>query len=154
MTPPYPTQIPPRWGFLAHHRPTAGYLRIVINFHSTGLTYLLLELFMNCVQSILDGDAFEIPRSNFESQREMQVNLLDGRVCEKLLQSFLVLQGCRGSVELPIRRFSYGSVMLKVTDSTRCGLEDGRYQLIFCVSFAICNSFPSFSSPVVNLLSK
>lgn len=102
MIPLYPIQIPPRWGFLAHHRPTAGYLRTVINFHSTGLIYLLLELFMYGVQSIFDGDAFEIPRSDFESQREMQVNLFDRRVCEKLLQSLLVLQGCRGSVELPI----------------------------------------------------
>lgn len=42
-------------------------------------TCLLLELLMNSIQRILDGDALQIASRDLESEREMQVDALDGR---------------------------------------------------------------------------
>ena len=58
-------------------------------------THFLLVLFVDGVQCILDCDALEVPRSDFETEGEMQVNLLDWWSGEKLLQRFLFVQRCR-----------------------------------------------------------
>lgn len=63
--------------------------------------YLLLELLVNGIQGVLDRHSFHVPCSDFESKREMKVNLLDRRSGKILLQHFLLVQCCRRGVELP-----------------------------------------------------
>ena len=66
------------------------------------LTYLLLELFVYCIQSILDGYTLQIPSSDFEAQREVQINLLHRRIREKLLERVFLIKCCRRSIKLPV----------------------------------------------------
>ena len=55
-------------------------------------SYLLLELFVDGIQSVLDGYTLQVPRRNLQAQREVQVDLLDRRCGEELLQYFFVIQ--------------------------------------------------------------
>lgn len=63
--------------------------------------YLLFELLMNGIQSILDGHSFHVPCSDFKSKRKMKVNLLDRRCGKVLLQHILLIQCCWRGVQLP-----------------------------------------------------
>lgn len=56
---------------------------------------------MDCVQSILDRDPFEVPGRDFKPQWKMQIDLLDWRRSEELLQYFLVVKCSRGGIQLP-----------------------------------------------------
>jgi hypothetical protein len=58
---------------------------------ATAATHPFLELLVDGIQCVLDGDALEIPRCYLQPQREVQVNLLDGWCCEQLLEDLLVL---------------------------------------------------------------
>ena len=53
---------------------------------------LFLELFMDCVQCILDRHSFQVSCSDFEPQRKVQVNLLDRRFGKVLLEYVFVFQ--------------------------------------------------------------
>lgn len=64
-------------------------------------TYLLLELFVDSIQSVFDGYALQVSRCNLEAQWEVQVDLLDRWCGEEFLQCFLVIQCCRRRVQLP-----------------------------------------------------
>lgn len=64
-------------------------------------TYLFLELFVDSIQSVLDGYPLQVSRCNLEAQWEVQVDLLDWRCGEELLQCFLVIQCCRRRVQFP-----------------------------------------------------
>ena len=55
-----------------------------------GQTYLLLELLVDGITSILDGDAFHVAGSNLKAKWEMKVDPFDGWRGEHLLQDFLV----------------------------------------------------------------
>ena len=48
--------------------------------------YLFLELLMDCIHCILDGNTLQVPCSDFEAKWEMQINLLERRVGEELLE--------------------------------------------------------------------
>ena len=128
-------------------------------------TYLFLELLVDSIQGVFDCYALQIPRCNFESQWKVQVNFFDWWCGEELFQNLFLVKRCRRCVELPGQRLSQVMRMLKQTSrsqkrpadaSTRphaeMETECGHYQLSFCVSFAICSSFPSFSSLPVSLL--
>jgi hypothetical protein len=56
--------------------------------------YLLLELLMDSIQCILDGDTFQVSGSDLKPKREVEVNFLNWRICQELLQCFLVVY-CR-----------------------------------------------------------
>lgn len=71
-------------------------------------TYLFLELFMDCVQCILDGHTLQVSCSNFQAQGKMKVNLLHGRCCEELLQRIPIVNSGWRRVQFP---------MLQVRDS-------------------------------------
>ncbi len=68
------------------------------NFHHTEhqeiLSYLLLELFMDSIQCILDGYTLHVPCSDLKPKWEVQVDLLDWRLCEHLLEHSRLIQ-CR-----------------------------------------------------------
>ena len=49
-------------------------------------SYLLLELLMDCIHCILDGNTLQVPCGDFEAKWEMQINLLERRVGEELLE--------------------------------------------------------------------
>ena len=81
-----------------------GLTEVNINrdFNRNGMqTHPLLELLVDCVQRILDCDSLEVPCCYLESEGEMEVNLLDRRCCEHLLEVFLVIYRHRGRVDLP-----------------------------------------------------
>lgn len=54
---------------------------------------LLLELFVDGIQGILDGDTLQIPGGDLQTQGEVQVNLLDGWGDEVEFEDVLVLDG-------------------------------------------------------------
>lgn len=56
-------------------------------------TDLLLELFVDGIQGILDGDTLQIPGGDLQAQGEVQVNLLDWGVDELEFEDVLVLNG-------------------------------------------------------------
>lgn len=64
-------------------------------------TYPLLECLVDGIHGILDGDALHVPRSDFQAQREVQVNLLDWWRGQELLEDFLVVNGVGRRVDLP-----------------------------------------------------
>ena len=55
------------------------------------LSDLLLELLVNGVQRIFDGNTLQVPRCYLQAEGEVQVNLLDRRSGEHLLQRFFVI---------------------------------------------------------------
>ena len=72
---------------------------------------------MDGIQCILNRDTFQVPCSDFESQREVQINLLDGRSSEELLQRLLFVYRCWRGIQFP-----------KVTESTQVFSGERRYQ--------------------------
>lgn len=56
---------------------------------------LLLELLVDGIERILDGDTFEVPSCYLQAQREVQVNLFYRGSREHFLQRFLVVEGSR-----------------------------------------------------------
>ena len=52
---------------------------------------LLLELLVDSVQRVLDRDSLKITSSHFQSEREMQINLLHRGVYEMEFEDILVL---------------------------------------------------------------
>jgi len=63
--------------------------------HLKASSYLLLELLMDSIQCILDGDTLQVPCSHLEPKWEVQVDLLDWRLCEHLLEHARLIQCCR-----------------------------------------------------------
>ena len=57
------------------------------------IAHLFLELLVDCIQSILDRYAFQVPCSDFKPQWEVQVNLLDRRLSEHLFEDILLIKG-------------------------------------------------------------
>ena len=55
------------------------------------MTDFLLELLVDCVQSIFDGNAFQVPGSHFQPKRKVKVDLLDGRRGQHLLEGIFVI---------------------------------------------------------------
>jgi hypothetical protein len=55
--------------------------------------HLLLELLVDRVQSIFDGDAFQVPGCHFQSERKVKVDLLDGWRGKHLFEGVLVFYG-------------------------------------------------------------
>lgn len=51
----------------------------------------LLELLVNGIHCILDGDSLEVSCRHLQAEREVQVDLLDWWLCEQLLQDVLVI---------------------------------------------------------------
>ena len=97
MNPPYPIRSLPTQEALVHRRPMS-YPRLAIYLiefelleQGWYLACLLLELFVDCVQCVLDRYPFQIACSDFEAQRKVQVNLLDRRGSEVLLENFFVV---------------------------------------------------------------
>lgn len=88
-------------GLPAHHRP--GGVRVPMGrFKQENIGwYLLLELLVDSVQRILDGDALHIPSSHLQSQWEVQVNLLDGRIDQVHFEDVFVFEIWRRGVESP-----------------------------------------------------
>lgn len=67
-----------------------------------GCTYLLPELLINSVASILNCDALQISRRNLQAEWEVQVDLLDWWDGEVLLEPFLLFDGGWGLVDTPV----------------------------------------------------
>ena len=64
-------------------------------------TDLLLELFVDDIECVLDRDAFGVAGGHFESEREVEVDLLDWGVDEEHFEDVFVLDGVWGGVEFP-----------------------------------------------------
>lgn len=54
------------------------------------------------IKCVLDGDALEVPRRHLDPERELEVDLLDRRRREQLLQDVLVIHAARRRVDLPV----------------------------------------------------
>lgn len=100
-------------------------------------TDLLLVLLVNSIDSVLDGDAFQVACCNFQSQWKGKVDLLDQWLAQGLLEGFLVIDGGRGGIDLPVRQ----SICVPSESWSRVAT----YQFSFCVSGWILISTPSFS---------
>lgn len=48
--------------------------------------YLLFELLVDSVQCVLNRYSLQVPGSDFEPKREVQINLLDRRVSQEFFQ--------------------------------------------------------------------
>lgn len=68
------------------------------------MTYLLLVGLVDSVHGVFNGNAFEIPCRYFHPQREVQINLLDGRVGKHGLEDSRVLDRVGRRVDLPKAR--------------------------------------------------
>lgn len=66
-------------------------------------TYLLLELLVDGVQSVLDGDTLEVAGTDFKAKGEVEVDLLDGGFGEHHLEDGRVCHGVGRGVHLPAR---------------------------------------------------
>jgi hypothetical protein len=64
-------------------------------------THLLLELLVDGVQCILDGDTLQVSCGDFEPEWEVQIDLANEWSGERLLEDLWVLYGCRRLVQLP-----------------------------------------------------
>lgn len=64
-------------------------------------TDLLLELLVDHIECVLDRDAFGVPGGHFESEGEVEVDLLDWGVDEEHFEDVFVLDGIWGGVEFP-----------------------------------------------------
>ena len=64
--------------------------------------YLLLELLMDCIHRIFDGNTLQVPCSDFEAKWEMQINLLERRVGEELFEYCRIFYRVRRRVKSPI----------------------------------------------------
>ena len=85
-----------------------GFLQLVIGLLQSVLdgsaltgSYLFLELLVDSVHGILDGDAFEIAGGHLQAQREVQIDLLDGRLDEVQLEVVLVVYARWRGIEFP-----------------------------------------------------
>lgn len=107
-----------------------------------GLTDLLLELLVNGITGVFDGDAHLVAGSHFQPERPFQVDLPDGRGGEELAEGFFVLDGGWGLVQLPIVARCQLSGPAEGAD---VGERENAYQLSFCVSGASLISTFSFS---------
>merc|ERR1739843_12056 len=63
---------------------------------------LLLELLVDGITGVFDGDAHLVAGRDFQSERPFQVDLPDGWGGEELAEGFLVLDGGGRLVQLPI----------------------------------------------------
>jgi hypothetical protein len=89
------------------------------------------------IQGVLDGDALEVPRRHFQPQWEVEVNLLDRRRCEELLEDLLVLNCRRGGVDLPVTGAHWSEDAIGNKDA---GVP--AYHPVPCVSLATWSSIP------------
>jgi hypothetical protein len=58
-------------------------------------TDLLLVLLVDGVKSIFDGDSLHIASCHLQAEREPQIDLLDKRLAERLLEGILIIDGGR-----------------------------------------------------------
>lgn len=66
-----------------------------------GRTCPLLVWLVDRIECILDGDTLEVSCCDLKPEREVEINLLDRRCCEELLQDILLVNGGRRGVDLP-----------------------------------------------------
>jgi hypothetical protein len=87
-------------GFLARRRP--AWLRVSDSlskglfghsFCPTTTAHLLLELFVDGVQSIFDSDALQVSSCHFQSEGKVKVDFLDGGCGQHLFEGVLVFYG-------------------------------------------------------------
>jgi hypothetical protein len=57
---------------------------------------------MDGVEGVFNCDSFEVASRHLETQREVKVDLLDGRFGEHLLQYRWISDGAGGGVHLPV----------------------------------------------------
>lgn len=60
------------------------------------MTYLLLELLVDGIQSVLYRDSLHVTRCDFQPGGPYEVDLLDHGFGERLLEQVLVFDGSRG----------------------------------------------------------
>lgn len=65
-------------------------------------THLLFELLVDSIQRIFYCDTFHVSCCYTQAQWELQVNLLDWRGCEGLLEDVFVIESCRRGVQFPV----------------------------------------------------
>jgi hypothetical protein len=83
-----------------------------------GSAHPLLVRLVDRVKGVLDGDALQVARRHLHAEREVQVDLLDGRRRQELLEDFLLLDACRGAVDLPVPRATRVSQSVSLPPST------------------------------------
>lgn len=66
-------------------------------------THLLFVLLVDRIHRILDCHSLQVPCRDLEAQGEVQVNFLDGWGREELLEVFLVVDGARRRIDLPVQ---------------------------------------------------
>lgn len=66
---------------------------MAIDWRGRSDTDLLLVLLVNGIESILDGDTFQVSCGNFQTEREVQVNFLDRRLGQMQLENCWILDG-------------------------------------------------------------
>ena len=66
-------------------------------------TDLLLELLVDGIAGVLDGDALHVAGGHFEAEGEVEVDFLDRGVAEELVEDVLFFDGCGGAVDFPGR---------------------------------------------------
>lgn len=72
-----------------------------------GSADLLLELLVDGITGVFDGDAHLVAGRDFQSERPFQVDLPDGWGGEEFAKGFLVLDGGGRLVQLPMVGVSY-----------------------------------------------
>lgn len=68
-----------------------------------GTTDTLLVLLVDSIHGILDSYTFQVSRRDFQAQREVEVNLLEGRVGQVNLQQLWLLDRVGRGIDLPER---------------------------------------------------
>ena len=71
------------------------------------LADLLLELLVDGITGVFDGDAHLVAGRHFQSERPLQVDFADGWGGEELAEGFFVLNGGWRLVQLPIIGVSF-----------------------------------------------
>ena len=66
-------------------------------------TDLLLELLVDGIAGVFDGDAFHVAGGDFETEGEVEVDFLDRGVAEELVEDVFLFDGCGGAVDFPGR---------------------------------------------------
>ena len=91
---PCPTRNQQGPGFRARRQPASGQQysqETPLSRFLSAATDFLLELLMDRVQSVFDGDAFQVSGSHFQSERKVKVDLLDRRGSQHLFEGIPVV---------------------------------------------------------------
>ena len=109
--------------------------------HRARATYSLLVRLVHRVQRILYRDPLHVPHGQVDSQREVEVDFLDGRRGEVRLEDGGVLDRRGRDVELPAAPM----LSAKLPRTKHAGRRS-TYHPVFCVLGSIFSSTPSFSA--------